>query len=110
MILITGPRGSGRTTKLIQYIIDWMAENEGEVIVIAAPNMKWATAIKDAFYGMPDIQIIGPHRCYEQLRGRSKSETLIAIDNSDLIQGKEVQQLSSILSIFDHVVCVEESL
>ncbi len=105
---IVGPRASGRTTKLIQHVIDWMAENEGQVVIVCGPNERWARAIKEAFYGMPDITIIGPHNADQQLRGRGRN-ALVAVDNIDLIEPFWTQnRLIQTLELFEHTATVEE--
>ncbi len=106
--VIGGPRGSGRTTKLIQHILDWMAEHEGKVVIVAGPDERWASMIKYAFQGAVDVEIYNPAKHQEALEGRGR-DTLIAVDNLDLIRTNDRLGLMDYLPAFEHTVVVIET-
>lgn len=82
--VIVGPRRSGRTTKLIEAAIDWMGENEGEVLLTGA-HPQWVRDTQKMFKhaGLVNIEALSwTHILNGWLSGRGRGN-LLCIDDGN---------------------------
>jgi len=76
---IAGTKGSGKTTKLFEYIIKWQSENEGRVFVTSFHGNWMRLCYNEARrLGITDIQFVSSSALIEHLIGRNNG--LVAID------------------------------
>ena len=61
-IVIIGGRRSGRTTKLVEATINWLAENEGRALLVCCSGENAATYLRRALDGLVDVDVVGIDR------------------------------------------------
>lgn len=106
MKCIERPRIGGKTTLLIQHVVDWLAENEsGMAVVVGGPDRRASRLLAEAFIEMPDVSIVVPGRLEQTLRGYGAGSAIF-VDNFDLLSADDQRTIEHASAFLPVVVTV----
>lgn len=83
--VISGPRQSGKTTRLLKHVAEWQEGNESGAVLLASPHRGWSSRVKAEvdLMGLRDVRVITTHRADYELRGRWGG--LFVVDDIDML-------------------------